>query len=495
MQKILQQAIAFYQQNKFTDALSLLQKFNQISTNKSSISLQLEAICLANQGDLKSALTLITKAIPIAVNPQEKQQASNLYNQFKLALKQQNRSGEHLSNAVCKAQFHGSDDNVINIAQQLVNYLVSLGAKFNKGITFIENSGVLSITSTAANNQIHLQIPLVCMPMLVDYEFSIDPNKKLQIKPKESLLNPKAAPVIDLMVQLFNATDKLANWEKSFPFFVYQDWPEIIEQLFSFRSPSNKLASFYDHFQKREWDVLLIESFIGSREFTYQQNHLKAANIKSSNNSEKGLLAIIDFLNHRVGDGGYIVNTQSRAMEIVGNPDKESKELFVQYGMFDPFLTYFIYGFVDTHAPFIYSGKCEIDLISGNKLVVLSMSGGIKRATPLPAALSHLKEYLPPGIKKQGNAIVVSDIIVPKIDNSMLLREVLEQILIMVGCESNYKSIADLENEITHIIKVLVEKNIQFWQGILGEVKELNIEVNDLLILSEHSIKHFKQYI
>ena len=496
----LQLALNLYHHGNYEKALKVLKKFNINSMQRTCISLQLEAVCLAKEEEYDDAALVIEQARSISKNLLEKDQVDKIANEINSANSKKNslevyQASSQLSAKYSNIKIISENKNVADLTAKLIKRLLSMGAKFNPSLLFEEQGGNLSIHSSQKENQIHLQVPIKCMPLLVDYDLSIAINGLIDLKVKEKVLNPAAIPVMELMIELFNATNKLKEWQLVFPFFVFKHFPDIINDLFRFRPQTRKLERFLNYYQHGNSDKLLIESFIGSREFTYLKQHLACTNIHTENNSEKGLLAIIDFLNHKVGDGSYVVNTQTKAMEIVGTPDKDSNELCVQYGILDPFLTYFIYGFVDTKAPFIYSGKCEIKLLSGDKLVVLSMSGAIKRSSSLPSEIDHLKNYLPPGIKKQGNIIIVSDLLFPQAEELSLFKEVVKQILVMSGHIDIYKAKKQINDEVVHIINEIAKKNIQFWQNLIATFKKLNIANEDLLLLARHSIHHFKTLV
>lgn len=497
---MLKEAIAHYQRNDIRTALKLVQKYNYSKTKQCFTSLQLEAVCLAKLGELDSAKAIADKAIIAAQSATDKQQAVDILSNIVSAIKNTSGfvdSGENtdLSTDLDEVIIRGDNQKVVDLTRLLLIHLIKHGAAFEKGLSFVEVEGNLSVISFSDVNRIHMKLPLSCMPLLADYQFDVTDNNLLHVTTQQKLLNPTAVPVMKLMVKLYNNTNKLVQWQNEYPFFVYDKHPELLKQLFDFRPQSKKLSRFYEYYSNNEYDKLLIESFIGSREFTYQERHLKAANIHSSNIAEKGLLAVIDFLNHRVGDGGYVVNTQTSSMEIVGTPNSGTNELLVQYGLLDPFLSYFVYGFVDTDAPFIYSGKCEVNLLSGYKLVVLSMSGGIKRSTPLPNDVSHLSELLPPGIKLQGDMLIISDFIFPRQEQALLLKEVVEQIFRISGLSANYNDYQQLSNEVAHVINQLLNVNIKFWGDLQHNVSSLKVENNNLLLLCQHTHKHLSSLI
>lgn len=464
---MLQEAISYYQKNDIKNALIAIKKHNNVKYNQSFVSLQLEAVCLAKQGEFNQAKEKATLSLQQPHTKQEKVQGETLVNNIDIALTNSNLA--NIKNVRCgdvgDSIFSDNEKSLI-IVKQLIEVMESMGATFHKDIRFICEGGNLSIQSSSIKGCIECQIsvPLVCMPLLSDYSLSVINDKTVQAEPKTKMLNKAAAPIMQLLIELYNVNNKVESWKNSFAFLALPHYKSIFDTLLKFRPSDGKIAKYKGYFDNKQWAMLLLDSFFGAREFTYQQSSISESGIHFTNNSEKGLLGIIDFLNHKVGPSGYQINKKDACMNIVTEPDKESKELFVQYGVYDPIQTFLIYGFADQSSPFLYSGKMDIPMLSGNTFSILSMSGKLSRTQSLPNDLLFLKAYLPAGIKKQGKQFIVSDIIIPRDATQDYLKKVLE--VILTDCDDNnyYQDKTLMAKEVAYIETEIVRRNRIFWE-------------------------------
>lgn len=395
---------------------------------------------------------------------------------------------------------HGVD----TIIESFLKDLRKRGAFFNQGLCFREEAGALSISveSGRINGKALLNIPLSSMPLLCDFQFHLKPNLQLAVTIKNGALNSIAHQIMNHMVELYNKLNKLRAWNECFPFLTLKKSPAIFNILYSFRPQGQKLALYKDLYDKKVFDELLIMSFIGSREFTYKKDALASAGIETPNESEKGLLTIIDFLNHKMGDSSYNINRQTGCMEICAKNVDESGEVFVQYGFMDALQTYLTYGFVDVNSPILFSGKIQFKLKSGLNFVILGMSGGLQRTIPLPAKQSHLNKYLPPGIKRQGEHIVVNELVIPSGKQLSYLTESLSIIIKQCDVGNVYKDPKVLASEVQHIEQQIIASNTQFWQqfsvlvenAIKSDKKFNKTTASDLRNLVDCCVKHCQSY-
>lgn len=502
---MLEEAITFYQKNDINNALKVIQTLNKLKSEQSFTSLQLEAVCLAKQGRYQQAIVVAELSLNRPHTEQEQQQGQALIKNITLAL-----ANDEISTIIslragpAEHSIISDDEKALTIIRQLIEIMETMGAKFHQDIQFVVENGNLSIESCSKrlNAECHMSVPLTCMPLLTDYTLSINAKSELLVKSNNSMINETAAPIMQLLVELFNTTDKITTWENTFPFIALKNHGRILNSLLTFRPFDGKIAEYKKYFDKKQWQTLLLEGFFGAREFTYMNSSISSAGIQLKQRSEKGLLGIIDFLNHKMGDSGYQINPHTACMNIVTTPDKLSRELFVQYGVYDPLQTFLIYGFVDCNSPILYSGKMDIPLLSGDILSILSMSGKLSRSQPLSSELSHLSDYLPPGIKRQGKQIVVSDLIIPNVKSKKVLREVLKAILLQADNSNNYQDKKLLVKEVNHIEKELLVNNFNYWDNlektylpaVLSDKELSQIAKTDLLQLSQVCRSHITNY-
>jgi hypothetical protein len=396
------------------------------------------------------------------------------------------------------------NDNTQKVIEALLEELLKQGAEFNSDIILNEFSGNLSISqkNTSTSNEYSISVPLICMPLLCDYDITLKPNLELSATLKENSRNIRAKSVLVLLLDLYNSTRKIEEWKKVYPLLTLKKHKELIEILFLHRPQAQKLTSYLSLYKSNLFEQLLLKSFLGSREFTYKKDALASAGIKTPNDSEKGLLAIIDFLNHKMGDSSYVINRATGCMEIHASNVDESGEIFVQYGFMDALQTFLTYAFVDVNAPIYFSGKIQFRLKSGLNFVILGMAGGLQRTVPLPLEQQHLNQYLPPGIKRQGEHIVVNELVIPSGEQLSYLSESLSVIIKQCDVDNIYKDESILESEIQHIEQQVLTLNIQFWQQFAGLVERAiksdsqfnNTTAKDLQALIDTSITHCNSY-
>ena len=396
------------------------------------------------------------------------------------------------------------NNNSSEVVECLKRELQLLGSHFSENLVFNheENELAINLASRKVQEKLVLKVSLKSMPLLSDYDISSNKSCQIEAKLRQDAINPDAAPIMALMCDLYNATNKLEQWDRTYPLLTLKDHTQLIDTLFSFRSQGQKVSSLKNLLDKKQFDDLLLESFLGSREFTYKQDALASAGIETPNNAEKGLLAIIDFLNHKMGESNYVINRQTGCMEIYANEVDESGELYVQYGFMDALQAFLTYGFVDTKSPILYSGKMQFKLKSGLNFVVLGMSGGLTRTVALPKELQHLHNYLPPGIKRDGNNVVVNELVIPSGDNLMNLRQALVTILRQCDAEGIYADESNLRAEMFHIEQQVLQLNIQYWKQFGSQVEatvKADNEFNetterDLNTLVNVSVEHCLSY-
>lgn len=490
-------AIELFQLGRIGEANAILSELNKNKGNVTFLSLHLQAVCLAKLSQFDKAKGLALEALDRATQTSQKMEVKALIENIEKALTKQSISLPHLEKLPnIGEQVTASNKSLFTLIVDFVELLEKMGARFSSELFFIEKNGVLSIEYRGSeDSQASMILPLSCMPMLSDFQFCIRDGELDVDKLNEKQLNPAAAPVLEHMLKLFKQTGKLKGWSESFAFVVLKDNIKPFELIEQFRPFTGKIASYYELTKTKQNEALLINSFLGSREFNYTKEHFAGSNVHFSQNSEKGLLAIIDFLNHKMGKNSYQIDINSNVMFI---PAKQSEtELFVQYGVFDPLQTLLIYGFVDQQTPFIYSGLFELELPSGELLCNLAYSGKAKRAGSLPKALLHLHEILPAGIQKQGNKVGVTDIIIPDASEKSLLFEVVEHILVTAN-PMRYQNTASLKADTEKVLVSIIQVNLAFWQRFQQQVTELLspelAKKSQLLSLSQVYIDKLTQF-
>lgn len=393
----------------------------------------------------------------------------------------------------------GENSSVVKVIEKFIERSECMGAYFHPELRIIESNGNLSIQAYSSTTKAEklMSIPIKSMPILADYIFNLK-NDKITYVNKPNMLNYGASKVMESLVTIYNETGKLEDWKNSYPLLALKDNPSILNLLLSTNKYSDKLNSFKRLYDDNLWDELTLKSFFGSREVSFDYATLDSNGIKSNNASEKGLLSVIDFLNHKTNASKYQVSDDKVCLEIIAMPDEKSKEVFVQYNISDPVITYLFYGFVDVNAPWVYSIPCTFNLLSGLKLCILNNPSSSTQL--VTEENKYLAEYLPSNIDRSDHEIIISSIAIPNIEAKLTLPKVLEFILKAYDHEGNYQNRDILVSEINHIEKELLKNNLNFWKHFQNEVDNRIIDKNstvkrDLSLLSSSCIAQATSYM
>ena len=355
-----------------------------------------------------------------------------------------------------------------NAAQEIIN-LISLleksGAFFNPLLRFVNENGYLSIRSYDVKDCMNLQmrVPLNCMPLMTDFELAILDNQ-LRCKARERQLNPSAAPIMESLITLYNSTGKVKSWHDSYILFNLKDHPTLIDLLFKPLIRNRKLASYYELYENKDWQSLLLKSFFGAREFKYRNERLKSAGIITRNDSENGLLAIIDFLNHAHGQAVYEIPQRKAFMEINAKPEPECQEIFVQYSLLDPLRSYCIYGFVEQLSPFRFSLPGQFKLSNGIELTINLLPTYAPKE--IVGEEIQLKDYFPASIQRKGKSISLSHLVIPAGSNLGALLDVIISVFKKCNVDGLFSDELSLNNMAREAEKVVIYFNQNYWQDV-----------------------------
>ncbi|ATC93399.1 tetratricopeptide repeat protein [Pseudoalteromonas tunicata] len=384
----------------------------------------------------------------------------------------------------------GSNKKLVKLINRLFENNIEHGASFHPRLRVFEENNNLSIKvfSNNQSNERLLDIPLKCMPLLNDYEISLTDDDLLVTKPKSNMLNPSAQETMQLMVEIYNESQKIKAWKACCPFFTLQSNPSLLDKLVSGKEFNQKVQNFNILSKNNELNILAIESFFGSRTFSYEQKALSALGIVSERPIELGLLSIIDFLNHKVKTNYYNLNQTS--LSVSGQPDLNNAELFVHYNNYDPFLTYLIYGFIDTQAPWFFSVPITVQTSDNTSLFILGNST-TQSTDNISENGDYLADFAPDIVTLEQNKFQIDKMVIPAVDNSVLLTETLKMILMSIDKDNSYLNDTKLMNEVSHLEKQIILKNYHYWL----EVKKLNTpENNDVSLLVNTALNHLTQY-
>ncbi|GAA0353480.1 hypothetical protein GCM10009092_17320 [Bowmanella denitrificans] len=398
----------------------------------------------------------------------------------------------------------GDNQHAIDVTKKLITTLEKNGAFFDQRIRFVIFDGNLSIVTSQSieDPTVLMSVPVRCMPLLDDYEFSIDTSYQLICTPKKVPMNSESVPIMQLLIELYNATGKIQQWKDVYPLTALAAHPELLNKLCESKRHSSSLNAMLDLLRSEKNEELLISSYFSSRRFSYNQKTLKTAGVRTHNEVEYGLLSVIDFLNHSMHVPGYSVNEDKPSIEVAGNKLNSGDEIFVRYNFDDPVITYLTYGFVDEHAPWFFSVPLEFQISNGLNIRVLNCTGAVNNAK-IPKEMQGLRDFLPSTFALEDNRLDISSLVIPGKDRWTSLMMIVNFILNYINISGLFSNSNQLESAAKEIINKIIEMNVLYWKELRStclkfegyESKVLKQHLQNIEKLSDFALRNIDNYM
>lgn len=337
----------------------------------------------------------------------------------------------------------------------LCRLLLDNGAWLHRELVIHAEGGDLSLRSARpdAGRASYLRVPVQLMPALQDFTLHTDQDRQLHAVPARNGIDPLQQQMMQLMLELYNQTGKLAQWEASYPGLAWQGQDALMQHLFSAR-PGNGCQVFHAAAAQEKVEFALPHSFMGSRKFLLRRQYTGRAE------DVHVLLPLVDCLNHHsLAEGFHLHDApQPTVMRILTRPLGEQGELFVSYNLFDAVDTLLNYGFVDNQTPFFYSAPCSVQ--------VGQYSLEVQSRRPLEAPVRHPRlralGHRSPGVEIGGaQSLNVSGLVIPDAENIDQLRLAAAAIGEISGLVKSHK---DMEIFVRGFEAKVIEYNSQWWQ-------------------------------
>jgi tetratricopeptide (TPR) repeat protein len=391
-----------------------------------------------------------------------------------------------------------------HVIKRLKVALESHGASFHPDLTIVEDQGELTVnvTSLSEKNETLIAVPLKCIPLVNDYRFSIDTHNMLAMKAKKNMRNPDARVIMELLVALYNACNKIEKWKHSFPLFLLAGFDSIFNKLVQTQSSAVMYQGYYAPSFDEISDAILIKSFLGSRVLNFDSTDLLKIGIKAKNKLEAGFLPIVDLINHRMGANTFVVDSSISCLRAFTGIGDAGREVFAQYNLDDPLITLLCYGFVDTSAKWIYTLPVTLKTESGLLIKVNNDVTEVMREN-VPKHLLGLADFFPAEVNRIGILVTVSKLVIPGTEYSDSLRSILSHILKNVDYEGIYNDPDKLFVEIRFIERQIIAQNEKYWFELKGLVLAQQQSdrplptavIGQLTKLYEFYINHINNYI
>ena len=379
------------------------------------------------------------------------------------------------------------DTAVLEPMRHICRLLAKHGAWFNPDLRIHAENGNLSLHGTpGAPRASYMRVPVALMPQLECFDITSREGKLVATSNGTPPL-PHQQEMMEAMVELYNATDKLRLWGESLPFAAWEA-PKTLEYLLSARPLNNNLTHYHELFKSGTRDQLLVDSFLGSRKFSVNEHSLKALGVKNHLTHRYALMPLVDCLNHHLNAEGYntpLVGGQP-TMRTFHVPDAKTGELFVRYNLYDAVDTTLSYGFMDGACTWLSSVPLTLN-INGQRLNVQGLPMQLRG--PLPTALEDIRAYMPALHRKGEREATVTKLMLC-METPYSLRRVLTYLVYQLGIAHTElvarQQVAELERQ-------LIEKNLQWWNG-LEDLTQALPDDHAAKQLCQHSLGIIKAY-
>lgn len=377
------------------------------------------------------------------------------------------------------------------LLSELHDLILEYGGYVNDKIIFLEEQGELSILSSLPkeNTDELIVLPDACLPRIDDFLITVQDNKLLA-SPKSSDVRESHVVVMGLMMDGYNITNKLAKHRETNPWLALKQSPVLMQKLYEARYDAPKIKQFYEKYESKKDEELLMDTFIGSRTL--------ALNPGGGEKSPRCLMPLIDFVNHYfVGSEFQVSNDQNRTISIRNFvPVTGSQECFVRYTILDALDSFLLYNFVDLSVPFVRSVPLQFDLHELSGVQVQACVSQLYRGT-LPAPVNDLRMYIPYVMEGDDSVMQLSHLLIPGATAPLALRRVLA--FYIRGWKPGL-SLPAVKKIILNAEELIVHENTKYYMNLSSFIEttdDCNVPagiVSSIKILVDSQLKKLQQY-
>ena len=385
-----------------------------------------------------------------------------------------------------------SDNPAIkSVLEKLVTLVTDNGARLHPEIEIVSSNGELSINSKLdrQNTDEIIWIPEACLPTVTDFNIKIEGGKLIAEPDTNKVVSKLHISIFDLMIALYNLTDKISSHFKTSPSLALCNAPNIVNHLYK---------GSLQRLNCDDVNKTAVSTFFASRYLKYGKN----------NESRYVLMPFLDFLNHHCNSHSYIEGAPTDVdngsiSALNSKPISSSNETFASYcdGV-DSLSTYMSYGFVDIFSPELRSIPHVIDIGNIGKI---SVNRAISNnASPNETAnqidVRHPKDlhyYFPRINQLANNTLMVNSLIIPCNSAPLSLRRILA---ILIKLLSPNTGDTDLMKYILHAEERILSINNAYYdelQVLINSEPDVNISSDTretLLLLIQTQKKHLTDY-
>ena len=214
--------------------------------------------------------------------------------------------------------------------ESLLEVIIRHGATINPALRIVEHDGNVSVSADAPRGEILVDLPEELFVPLKDAQWD-SVGDRLVIRRHGFNATEAQREVSEALVDVYNATGKLALTRANHPLAVFEHDAEVVDVLKALR------PTFFDP------DSTPVDVFIGSRCYTH--------------NGDRWLLPVIDLMNNRRSGAALRVVDGSMTVDVSRPSDADTDaECFVYYGpRHDTIDLALIWGYLDCEVAFARS--------------------------------------------------------------------------------------------------------------------------------------------
>ncbi len=308
--------------------------------------------------------------------------------------------------------------NLSKTLAQLCAEVEKCGGYFDDSLILKVENGDLSFSSNLPRDprKVLISIPQKAFIPLTQLEFGLDRNN-LVVASGEEKLNPNAASLLNLMLKVYNLTNKIQKYRTFSPRCAFQEDTELLRALASGR-PETGIAKRVLEFigaSEQETQNLVVKSFLRTRNFSFK-------------NSPKTLIPFIDFTNHNTAALPFRRERSESgefAMQLVNSkPNEGENQCFARYGQWDCLDTYLMFGFSTKKPQYLRSIPIDIELGEVGKIKALGKVQGAFKGK-LPEKIADLSHLFPAVNQVSPREMQISAILIPSLRWPFALKRIL----------------------------------------------------------------------
>ncbi|MBT1064905.1 hypothetical protein KJY73_15030 [Bowmanella sp. Y26] len=373
----------------------------------------------------------------------------------------------------------GNNAGAIKALTSLSRTMLQLGARFHSALVFeVDGDDIcVKLSQSEAIGGTGMDIPLKCLPVLSDYRFYLSSEYNLNFAVSKHPLNEAAKPILQDLVELYNACNKLASWRKSYPLFSLTGIRPVFDKLLQARCDAEYYQACYADSADAIDEQVLISSFFNSRILQLDSGLIQDLGGKPRHSTELVFIPMIELINHKMGAPGFLLDRSRLCIQTKYESGAEGDELFVQYNLDDPVVTLLRYGFFDASVSWIYTVPLVLNTTTGLTLVVHNQ---VKQAgsNVVPEHLRDIPEHYPAILVREGSDVYLSKLVIPGKSQINALPRVIAEVLKSVDVEHNFQNTDILNAEVEHLMSQLLDANQQYWQDLDVCIKQQQTSSN-----------------